>query len=90
MSSKSIGIQRLFTELQKTLLNLSDGGPELVRSKTGFHSLQSDSRDLHRTCPVPDQLSKSFHRILERSIRLVRWPHRTCLVKDSPTALFDV
>jgi hypothetical protein len=53
-------------------------------------SLRPDSRGLHRTCLVPDQLPESFHWIPERSTGLVWWPHRTCLTKDSPMALFEV
>jgi hypothetical protein len=55
------------------------------------------SRNPHRTCLVVGSdlsgvwpASKNFYQPLERSTRLVRWPHRTCPVKDSPNGPFEV
>jgi hypothetical protein len=59
--------------------------------KTGYDKRpKPDSIESHWTCPVWDLLPETFRRTPERSIGLVRWPHKTCPVGSLPTALFVV
>jgi hypothetical protein len=79
-----------FIGLVRLIQRTPESPTGLVRSETEFQRLQPGSRGLHRTSSVPDWLPESFHRILERSTRLIRWPQQTCLVKNSPMTPFKV